>query len=678
TPAGQSGAQALEIVLTATGIADQVTVTAARTQSRISDTAASVEVLSEQDLATTSALMLDDALKQIEGFSLFRRTSSRTENPTAQGVSLRGLGASGASRALVLEDGIPLNDPFGGWVYWDRVPREDIGRIEVLEGGASSLYGTDALSGVIDVIRRNDTVSTFSLESSYGNENTPDGSLYGTIARDGWIVRMGAEAFYTGGYIIVAPNQRGTIDTPAGSEHTDIEGTLERLIAGRGRAFVRVSEFQENRRNGTPDQTNNTHIRELAGGSDYHSPDAGQFTVRAYASTEIFDQNFSAIGVNRDSESLTDSQRVPAQQVGFSALWSRLLGSIQTVVAGVDERQVQGSSDELKFFDNMLTSAVGSGGRERIVGAFGEDIIRLGASWLLTVGARGDYWDNYDALSATQPLSHPGPELVTDFANRTYDALSPRASLLHRFNQHVSASAAVYRAFRAPTLNELYRDFRVGNIITDANPDLQPERLTGGEAGVTVNELNDRLNIHGVFFYNIVADAIANITQSVSTTLPVTILEQRENLGRTRSFGTQIEATARLTRNLTLSGGYQFLDARVASYNANPAIVDNLLPQVPRNQFTIQTRYTNPSVITLGVQARFVGNQFDNDLNTLPLGRLFTVDVLASRRLTGNVEIFAAAENLFDDRYVVARDPVQELGAPLLFRAGFRLNFGGR
>ena len=672
----------LDFTLAAAGLSDQVTITAARTLSRVSDTAASVEVLTDKELETTAALTLDDALKQIEGFSLFRRTSSRTENPTAQGVSLRGLGASGASRALVLEDGIPLNDPFGGWIYWDRLPREAIGRVEVLEGGASNLYGTDALSGVINVIRRDDTDWALSLETAYGNETTPDTSLYTTLREGNWIAHIAGEAFYTDGYVIVEPDERGRVDTRAGSEHTNIEGTLERLISDRGRVFLRLSEFQENRRNGTPVQTNNTHTREFAAGADYRTAAAGQFTLRGYGSTQIFDQNFSSVAADRNSESLTDSQRVPAQRIGFSGQWSINAGSLQTLVAGIDGREIHGSSDEIKFFQGALTSALGSGGRERIIGFFGQDIIRLAPTWILTVGARGDFWDYYDGLSATLPLSHPAPAVVTEFPDRTYNALSPRLSLLHKLTEHLTVSASVYRAFRAPTLNELYRGFRVGNIITNSNPMLTPERLTGWEVGASISEFNDRLNIRGTFFWNTVADAIANITLTGAAAVPPpppgTILRERENLGSTLSYGVQVEATARVARNVTVSGGYQFLDARVERFSAVPAIVNNLLPEVPQNQFTVQTQYINPSVITLGVQARFVGNQFDNDLNTLPLGRLFTVDVLASRRVTSGIEIFGAIENLFNDRYAVARNPVRELGAPFLARVGFRLNLGKR
>src|SRR6266545_1990015 len=121
---------------------ETITVTATRTETRIADTPSSVVVLSQKTLETTAAATIDDALRQVPGFTLFRRTGSRVANPTSQGVSLRGIGASGASRALVVDNGIPLNDPFGGWVYWGRIPRLALDRVEILRGGASDLYGS--------------------------------------------------------------------------------------------------------------------------------------------------------------------------------------------------------------------------------------------------------------------------------------------------------------------------------------------------------------------------------------------------------------------------------------------------------------------------------------------------------------------------------------------------------
>ena len=225
-----AGADSLQIVLLPASAAEQVTVTANRTGVRAVESATSVTILSTQDLETTAAFRTDDILRQVPGFSLFRRTTSRTANPTTQGVSLRGLGASGASRALVLSDGFPLNDPFGGWVYWDRVPRESIGSIEVASGGASHLYGSDALGGVINIIRAPVDRNAISLEAAYGNENSPDLSLAVSRSMGPWAIGLTSELFRTDGYIAVPPDLRGAIDTPVNSEDASGDLTVQRKV----------------------------------------------------------------------------------------------------------------------------------------------------------------------------------------------------------------------------------------------------------------------------------------------------------------------------------------------------------------------------------------------------------------------------------------------------------------
>jgi outer membrane receptor protein involved in Fe transport len=672
-------AESLDVVITPGGGSEQMTVTAVRTEARVSDIAGSVIVISQEDLSNTAALTLDDALRQVEGFSLFRRSGSRTANPTSQGVTLRGVGASGASRALVLADGIPLNDPFGGWVYWSRIPREEIGRVEVLQGAGSSLYGTDALGGVINVLRQDPREPWLNLEASYGNEETPDGSFSTGGGFGNWLGRIAGEGFHTKGYVIVGPSQRGLVDTPAGSEHRTMEAQLERVLSERARVFVRGSVFAEDRQNGTPIDPNRTHIRQLETGGNWSSTAAGSFSVRGYGGSQVFDQRFASVAADRNSATLARSQRVPAEQIGLDAQWTRPVGSRQTAVAGVDAREVRGSSDELIFSANKVSSAVGAGGRERTFGVFGEDIVRLTPSWVLTLGVRFDRWRNYDALSTTR-LFPSGTATTRSFSDRTESAFSPKISLLHKVNDKVSLSASAYQAFRAPTLNELYRTFRLGNIITNANPGLLAERLTGGEAGASVSGLRRRIEVRGTFFWNEIARTVANVTLTNVTPPPApgTIVRQRQNLGSSRSRGFEVDATARITNTFSISGGYEFIDASVLSFPANLSLVGKLIPQVPRNEFTVQATYSNPSILTLSSQGRFVGDQFDDDANAFLLGRYFTVDLLASRAVGHGVELFGAFENLLNQRYGVALTPTRTIGPPILARAGIRLRLGSR
>jgi outer membrane cobalamin receptor len=167
---------AIAVLLAQTTVSDTITVTATRTETRVADTPASVVVISKETLQTSAAATTDDALRQVAGFTLFRRAGSRVANPTTQGVSLRGVGASGASRALVLDDGVPLNDPFGGWVYWGRVPRASLDRIEVLRGGASDLYGSTAMGGVVQFVRRNSP--GIAIDASAGSQDTASSSIF--------------------------------------------------------------------------------------------------------------------------------------------------------------------------------------------------------------------------------------------------------------------------------------------------------------------------------------------------------------------------------------------------------------------------------------------------------------------------------------------------------------------
>jgi len=230
------------------------------------------------------------------------------------------------------------------------------------------------------------------------------------------------------------------------------------------------------------------------------------------------------------------------------------------------------------------------------------------------------------------------------------------------------------RAFRAPTLNELYRSFRVGNVLTLANENLRAERLTGGEAGLRFTSSNERVSARGAFFWNDITRPVANVTL---LTTPALITRQRQNLGRTRSRGVELQGETNLGRNLNFSASYLFADATVVEFPPNTTLEGLQLPQVPRHQFTFQARYVNPSRIAVGLQGRASSSQFDDDLNQFRLGSYFTLDAHVSRRLNHRLEVFVAIENLLNQRYEVGKTPVNTLGPPILFRSGLRLQLGG-
>ena len=642
-----------------------VLVTATRINTALEDSPADSVTISHDDLASTPAVALDDVLRKVPGFTLFRRSSSRTGNPGTQGVSMRGVGASGASRALVLVDDVPLNDPFGGWVYWDRVARESISDVEVVRGGGdASLYGSTAMGGAIQFRTREPEQTAVSAEGSWGSENTPELSLFAGTRLGPWYGSASTDLFRSNGYIPVPESQRGAVDSPANSRHELTTVELGRRFGSFSRIFARGSYFDEGRHNGTVLQLNTTQLGDFATGWNYETKSVGAISARLFGLFESYHQTFSSVVSDRSSEALTDDQHVPSQALGGSAQWSRPVGRMQTLVAGFEMREVHGSSNDDLFKKTVPNGTTLSGGHERTERVFGEDILQLGPKLIANLSLGYDHWSDVDARLIA--ISSAGTTL-TPYPDRTSDALNPRVSLLYHAGHGTSFTASGYRAFRAPTLNELYRNFTQGNIVTFGNPALRAERLTGVEAGVRQSQLSDRLSLRATFFWNDITDAIINVTQTATT-------RQKENVARALSTGINLDGEFRLTNTVQFAGGYQFAHAVVSSYKP---LVGNWIPEVPHQQFTLQARYVNPKILTATVQGTFVGQQFDDDLNTFLLKRFFAVDLCLGRKLGHGVEVFAAAENAFNQRYYTALTPVPSLGAPILARIGLRYQFPG-
>lgn len=657
----------IEVTLSLAEFSQEINVTANRMGTSLGDTAESVEIFSRQELESTAAESVDQALRQVPGFTLFRRSDSRTANPTSQGASLRGVGGNGASRAVVLYDDIPLNDPFGGWVYWGRIPREEVSSVEVLRGGGSSLYGSGALSGVVNVVPQTGPRNLISAEFSSGTQGTPDASAASSWQLKTWNLASSGEGFRTAGYILVPPDQRGAVDTPANSYHGTAQLTARHKLKA-GDLFISSGFYDEARNNGTPLQTNDTQLGQLSGGLNLTTRLAG-VQLRGYGSGQSYNQTFSSIATDRNSETLTRAQHVPAQQAGGSLILSRPLGGRNLLIAGADARSVRGFSNETAFAASLATSLVDSGGRQLSSGAFVQDSIRLHSRLLFTIGGRYDNWDNYEAHSSTTPLVASVKPSFTAFADQSDHAFSPRAALLFRAGDRITLTASAYKSFRAPTLNELYRSFRLGNVLTLANPTLQAERLSGAEVGANFFLKTTRL--HTTFFWMEVSDPVANVTLS---TTPALITRERENLGRTRSRGVEADAAWHY-RSLDFIAGYQFVDAVVASFPANRLLEGLEVPQVAPHQFTFETRYIMPRGWTVATQARGSSRQFDDDLNQFPLDSFFQLDTYVSKRLRRGLDVFAAVENVFDSRIQVAKTPTVNVSPPIFARAGVKLHW---
>lgn len=650
-------------------IREQVVVTANRSETRIGDTPASIVTLSKREIETSAAPTIDDILRQTVGFSIFRRSSSRNANPTTQGVSLRGVGASGASRSVILFDGVPLNDPFGGWIQWNRVAPIELESIEVLRGGASSLYGDGGLSGAVNMLPRKDDDLAYGVDVFGGTQKTLSGSGFFASEVKDWLLSLSGSSYQTRGYKPVEESARGPVDSYAGVRSSNFRGRIGRDLGSLGSIFVSPSYFGEVRSNGTGLQTNRTHIRQLVFGGDVQKGVA--FRWRAYGGTQVFDQVFSAVNTSRTAELPTRVQRVPVQNAGLSATVSKIFGDHQ-LIGGLDIKNVRGSSDEIAYTNGIPTSLVGPGGRQTTIGAFVQDFVKIGSKLVIIGSLRADRWNNYNAFNATRVLS-TGITTVTTFPDREESSFSPKISALFHLTDRFSLYANASRSFRSPTLNELYRNFRVGNVLTLANENLRAERANNVEGGISFGEKRTFIRASG--FWTSINAPIANVTINSTPTL---ITRQRQNAaGTSRSTGFEIEGETSF-RYFSVSAGYLFVDPIVLSdipgailIGSTPTSGNLNIPQVARHQFTFQTTYTR-SKWTVAVQGRASSSQFDDDQNVFRLEPFAQVDLYASREIKEGIKVYVAVENLLNSRYSVGKTPIRTVASPINLRVGIR------
>lgn len=631
--------------------------TATRNETEIADSAASIAVVDSDQLLSSAPIALDEKLRQLPGLTLFRRSGSRFAHPTAQGVSLRGIGASGASRALVLDDGVPLNDPFGGWIYWSLVPLESIDRVEVLRGGGSDLYGASALGGVIQLVRRTPREDRTLGSVSLGNDETLEASLFASRLERSWRWSAAARAFSTGGYVMVPTEVRGAVDRPAASESTSAELTVGRDLA-RASWSIRGSWLDESRDNGTPLQVNDTQILRVVAMADWALHDS-LLELRAFGGNETFDAAFTALADDRESEELRRLQHVPVEDFGVNANWHAAPRGAHEWLAGADLRVVDGESRETIVLPNNSIPAA-NGGRQQFAGLYLQDVIRSGR--LTATGAlRVDWWRNGEGFER----SGGG---VVEHADASETALSPRASVLWAVTDRIGLAASAYRSFRAPTLNELYRGFRVGEVVTEANPLLEAERLTGIEGGVNLHA--GTTAVRARLFWNRIDDPIANVTLRVT---PEIIERQRRNLGATRATGLEVDAELHPREDLELRGSVLFSDSEVVDFDADPGLEGNRLPQIPERQWSLSATWRPARNIHLSSQVRGSSGQFEDDRNELTLAAFTVVDLYVSLAVGPRVDAFVAADNLFDERVEIGRTPIPTIGPPRLLRIGIRL-----
>lgn len=580
------------------------------------ETPASIAVIDKVAIEQTPGVNMDDRLRMVPGFTLFRRSSSLVANPTTQGVSLRGLGSSGASRTLVLWDGIPINDPFGGWVYWTRFAPEELERVEVSRGASTSVFGDRAMSGAIALFSR--PASPLHVNAAYEGGNNNSHAISAGISQllKKWAFSTQLRSAETDGYYIIADDRRGPVDTRAGVKFVATDLRLD-WIGDKEKIFLKFDLLAEERQNGTSLTANSTGLGSIA--AHYFRDD---FTLLSYHVQEGFHASFSSVAANRKTETLSYNQAVPSESTGVAGMWAKHTKR-WNLLLGADYTRVEGYSTDSLF----------PTGRR-----FGGGVLNQGGGFIQTDFRVGDL------------------QLFAGAREHSSNFFSPSAGFSYG-RKRLRARGSVYRSLRTPTLNELYREFKTGNTVTQANALLLPEKVFGAETGFDFVGEKSRMGL--TFYRSSLADLITNVTLSST---PALITKQRQNAASALARGVEFNAN-RAWRSFRGELGYLYADSRVAT--------GERIAQTPRHQGSGQIIWLHGGTLISG-GVRSVSSQFDDDKNAFLLPGYPTVQFVVRHKLKASLSASASFENLLNRQYLTALTPTPNIGAPRLWRTGLR------
>lgn len=643
----------------------------------------STQVILRERLLESASGRIEDALRDVAGFQQFRRTNSTTANPTTQGATLRGIGGNASSRALVLLDGVPVGDPFAGYIPFSALAPERLAYARVTRGGGVGPFGAGAVAGVIELesAARGDSAPAY-LRALHGSRDSAEIAA-GIAPRlgDGFVTLDGR--YDSGdGYVIVPRMQRGPADIAARYEQWSAALRAVVPVGANTELQTRFALFHDARLRGL----RGTDSRSEGGDASARLISRGRWAIDAlgYLQVRNFASGFVAIDAARTAGTPTlDQFRTPAIGAGGKIEVRPPVGGGHILRIGVDGRHADGATNErFRFVAGAFTRLRRAGGAQDQFGLFVEDDWTLGRL-TLTAGARADRWaQRAGRLTEIDPVTG-ATTLGLAFADRDGWEPSVRGGARYAITPALALRGAGYTGWRLPTLNELYRPFRVGADATAANPALGNERVRGGDVGFDFQPIPGwRLSATG--FYNALDDAVANVTlgrgpgvfPQVGFVAAGGAFRQRGNLDSIEAKGAEVEASAR-RGILDARLSYAWTDSRVRASGA-AAGLDGLRPANTPPQQLSATLGVRPRRGDLALTVRHASGQWEDDLNTRRLPAATTLDAFAAIRLTRGVRLIGRAENLADERVIsgIAANGVIDLGAPRTLWIGVDVGLG--
>lgn len=615
--------------------------------------------LDREEIVTTSSGRIEDALSSIAGFQQFRRSDSRSSNPSAQGATLRALGGNASSRALVLLDGVPMSDPFFGFIPYSALAPERLDSIRVVRGGGAGPFGAGALAGTIELASAGpQTLGDFGAHL-YANDRggTEAGAHLAGDLGHGFGVVSGRwdrdKGFYT-----TPETDRVDASIRAAHESWSVEARgvapLGETVELQARGLLYDDRRSLRFEGADSSSTGQDASVRLVGRGEWAFEALAYLQQRNFTNTVVSSTRFVPV---------LDQRNTPSTGLGGKLEVRPPVGDLHTLRIGVDYRRSEGELFEtaLSAFTGAVRERRNAGGVNSDIGLFVEDDFTLDRL-TVTAGAR---IDRYTIADGFYTARDPDGDLLVEnrFTDRSGWEPSLRGGLAYDVGSGITLRGAAYMGLRLPTLNELYRPFVIFPVTTEANAALEPEKLEGFEIGADF-EAGDAFALSLTAFDNRVEGAIANVTLD-------SVTRRRQNIDAIEARG--LEALARLAfGRFRLDTAWAYTKARAREEGA--AFDGNRPAQTPAWAGSASLRYTLGETGQFALTLRHVGKQFEDDLQSDVLPAATTLGAHAQIPLKDGFALVLRGENLTDETIVTRNQSGSiDLGTPRTFWAGFKV-----
>ncbi len=671
-------------------------------------------VVSRADITKSPTQTLDQLLRDVPSFNMSGAPFYATD-PTGNQTRMRGITNS---TVLVLLDGIPIHDPFYSTTQWFKVPLSSIDRVEVVRGGSSSLWGSLAVTGVVNVITKKPTDDSGLLDVSYQSLNTTNASISKNwVASSALAFRVYGDIMNTNGYQTTPAQYLGAVPGKGASSARNATGEVAAYYTPSATldAFLRAGYHTQNEDiGGYRYGTNLQKSPDAAAGVTQFFGDGGRIDVRAWTQYLSFDKENGAgcylASVASCNTTATTAPLVqyanshdinPSRELGGSVAISKIapLRFVSNVQGGVDYRGISGE-DNATTFNKPTTTDVSSAtinrtnygrGAQQFVGAFAQIALAPIPRFDLTLSARYDYWKNTSGVSEQTKYSNGVAGITSGgpIANSTKGKFDPSVSARYDVGGGFSLRGAAYQSFRAPGLNNLYRSFSSSTSITIANPQLAAQTLTGAELG---GDFASRELTVGATVFRYFTDAlIASYKITSAATAPPAVIAVcgatlancpsnvnfNTNGQNAVSRGLELTAAWRPMRSVTVNGGYTYTDSHYTETTTGDP-VNAQLGAIPKNLATLGVTWQISPRWSSFAELRHDDAMYLDVNHTIPQPAFTLVNLSTSWQATPSLELYAAVVNLTDVKYSdnsTTSAASTTLGMPRAITGGLRRRF---